>query len=75
MQRYHRSTCCPASDIEPYFGRRPLVATRRDHLEASNIQEKEAWSWYHFLGRSAVSGLTPEASQSRQHVLEADIAP
>ena len=74
VQRYHRSTRCPASNIEPYLGRRPLVTTRRSHFEASDIQEKEARSCYHIFGRSTVSGLIPEASLSRQHVFKADTA-
>lgn len=74
MQRYHRPTCCIASNIKSCLGRRPFVATRRSHLEASDIREKEARSCYYILGRSTVCGPISEEILFRQLVFKADIA-
>lgn len=75
MQRYNSSTCCSASNIQPCLGRRRPIITRRSHLEASDIREKEARSCYYILCRSTVSVPRSEQTLSSQHVSKADIAP
>lgn len=73
MQRYQRPTCCPASNIQPRLGHRSLVTTRCSHLEASDILEKKARSWYHILRRSTVSVPRSEEILIRHHVSKADV--
>ena len=73
MQRYHRSTCCPASNIQPCLGCRSLAITRCSHLEASDLREKKARSCYHILSRRTVSVPRSEETLFRLHVSKADI--